>query len=49
MTKRKNSYGYGYGKKYGYGKGYGYGYGKNDGADYSPAKKSMRKTDPRNE
>ena len=37
--------------KYGYGNGYGYGYGygKNDGADYSPAKKSMRKTDPRNE
>ena len=29
MSKRKNSYGYGYGKKYGYGYGkkYGYGYG----------------------
>lgn len=27
MSKRKNSYGYGYGKKYGYGKRYGYGYG----------------------
>ncbi|MDO4956882.1 MAG: polysaccharide biosynthesis tyrosine autokinase, partial [Bacteroidales bacterium] len=27
MTKRKNSYGYGYGKRYGYGKKYGYGYG----------------------
>lgn len=27
MSQRKNSYGYGYGKKYGYGKAYGYGYG----------------------
>lgn len=27
MSKRKNNYGYGFGKKYGYGKGYGYGYG----------------------
>ena len=26
MSLRKNSYGYGYGKKYGYGKRYGYGY-----------------------
>ena len=29
LSKRKNTYGYGYGKKYGYGYGkhYGYGYG----------------------
>ena len=34
MSKRKNSYGYGYGKKYGYGKGYGYGYGYGSGYGY---------------
>ena len=35
MSKRKNSYGYGYGKKYGYGYGkhYGYGYGYGYGYD----------------
>ncbi len=36
MTKRKNSYGYGYGKRYGYGYGkrYGYGYGFKYGYGY---------------
>lgn len=39
MSKRKNSYGYGYGQKYGYGKKYGYGYGYGYGNEAGGKKK----------
>ena len=39
MTKRKNNYGYCYGRKYGYGKGYGYGYGYGYGFEAEMKKK----------
>ena len=41
MSKRKNSYGYGYGKKYGYGYGkrYGYGYGYGYGYETNEKKR----------
>ena len=45
MSKRKNSYGYGYGKKYGYGYGkkYGYGYGYGYGYETNGKKKEEKK------
>lgn len=48
MQKRKNSYGYGYGKRYGYGygkrygQGYGYGYGYGYGFDKSKDKTTKK-------
>ena len=43
MSKRKNSYGYGYGKKYGYGNRYGYGYGYGYGNEADNKKKGEKK------
>ena len=43
MSKRKNSYGYGYGKKYGYGYGKRYGYGYGYGYETNEKKKSEGK------
>lgn len=43
MSKRKNSYGYGYGAKYGYGKGYGYGYGLCYGYEAGEKKSQQKK------
>mgnify|MGYP000149243554 CR=1 FL=1 len=40
MSKRKNSYGYGYGKKYGYGYGKKYGYGYGYGYGYETNEKN---------
>lgn len=53
MAKRKNSYGYGYGKRYGYGYGkrYGYGYGfkYGYGYGYENGKKVRKKTSGKEE
>ena len=43
MSKRKNSYGYGYGKKYGYGYGKRYGYGYGYGYETNEKRKSEGK------
>lgn len=43
MSKRKNSYGYGYGKKYGYGKSYGYGYGYGYGYETNKQTNKVKK------
>lgn len=52
MSKRKNSYGYGYGKRYGYGYGkkYGYGYGFKYGYGYGYENgKSVKKKESKKE